>query len=677
MKLLKVAAGVVNQTPLDWEGNKTRLIAAIEDAKRQGVSLLCLPELAITGYGCDDMFFAPHTCDMAAKSLLEILPHTEGIIVGLGLPVVVNNRVYDAAALVSNRQIRGIALKRNLANNGIHYETRWFHAWDAGERTELKIGPFTYPCGDLLFDVNGVKIGFEICEDGWVAARPGRDLYQRGVDILLNPSASHFSFFKTFTRERLVQDGSRAFGCAYIYCNLLGNEAGRAIYDGDAIIAQAGELLTSGARFQYTDHYLITAVIDVHIGRLNQVQIRNAFRKEYDALKVPFNFDFPEIQPERNVYALEDWEAKGYQKEEEFARAEALALFDYLRKSRSQGFVVSLSGGADSSACAALVRLMVELALESIGLEGFKRNLAHIPAIQDCATPAELTGKLLHCIWQGTENSSAATKHSAQSLAEDLGATFYDININGLVEQYKSLIETGLGRKLSWETDDIALQNIQARVRAPSAWLLTNVQNALLLTTSNRSEAAVGYATMDGDTAGSIAPLGGIDKAFLRKWLIWLETVGLGGTLKIGGLNAVNNLQPTAELRPLENKQTDEDDLMPYDVLDAIEAYGIRDKQPPKAVFQRLLLDFGDLHSREKLLLWVQRFFKLWSRNQWKRERYAPSFHLDDRNLDPRTWCRFPILSGGFEQELKELREYATEEGVGKAPVARRGRIGF
>ncbi|MBC7892004.1 MAG: NAD(+) synthase [Sphingobacteriaceae bacterium] len=674
MKLLKVAAGVVNQTPLDWEGNKTRLIEAIEDAKRQHVSLLCLPELAITGYGCDDMFFAPHTCERAAQSLLDIVPYTDGIIVCLGLPVVVNNRVYDAAALVSNRQIRGIALKRNLANNGIHYETRWFHAWDAGERTELKIGPFSYPCGDLLFDVSGVKIGFEICEDGWVAARPGRDLYQRGVDILLNPSASHFGFFKTFTRERLVQEGSRAFGCAYIYCNLLGNEAGRAIYDGDSIIAQAGELLTSGARFSYTDHYMITAVIDVEIGRLNQVQIRNAFHKEFDALRVPFTFDFPEIQPERNVYRLEEWEAKGFQKEEEFARAEALALFDYLRKSRSQGFVVSLSGGADSSACAALVRLMVDLALESIGLEGFKQKLAHIPALQDCYTPAELTHALLHCIWQGTQNSSKETKHSATSLAEDLGARFYDVDIDGLVEQYKTLIEGSLGRKLSWETDDIALQNIQARVRAPSAWLLTNIQNALLLTTSNRSEAAVGYATMDGDTAGGIAPLGGIDKAFLRKWLIWLETVGLGGTLKIKGLNAVNNLQPTAELRPQDKKQTDEDDLMPYDVLNTIEAYAIRDKQPPKAVFQRLQLDFGDQHSREKLLLWTERFFKLWSRNQWKRERYAPSFHLDDRNLDPRTWCRFPILSGGFEQELKELRESVMEEVVA-AP--RRGRIGF
>ncbi|MCY7350106.1 MAG: NAD(+) synthase [Cytophagaceae bacterium] len=674
MKLIKVAAGVVNQTPLDWEGNKRRLIAAIEDAKQQSVSILCLPELCITGYGCEDMFFAPHTSEMAAQVLLDLVPYTDGIAVAVGLPVMVNNRVYDAAALLANRQIRGVVLKRNLANNGIHYETRWFHAWPGGERTEIKIGPFSYPCGDLLFDLDGVKLGFEICEDAWMAARPGRELYQRGIDIILNPSASHFSFFKTFTRERLVQDGSRAFNCAYVYCNLLGNEAGRAIYDGDAMVAQDGEMLTSGARFGYADHHLTTAVVDVEKGRLGQAQTRAIYRKEADALRVPFTFDFPEIRPERNVYQLEDWEAKGYQKEEEFARAVALGLFDYLRKSRSQGFVLSLSGGADSSAIAALVRLMVDLGVESLGLERFKERLGHIHALQDAYTPGELTHALLHCIWQGTQNSSKETKHSATSLAADLGATFHDVDINGLVEQYKTLIESSLGRKLSWDTDDIALQNIQARVRAPSAWLLTNVQNALLLSTSNRSEVAVGYATMDGDTAGSISPIAGIDKAFLRKWLIWLETVGLGGTLKIKGLNAVNNLQPTAELRPLDQKQTDEEDLMPFDVLNAIEAYGIRDKQPPKEVYKKLELDFNGTYPREKLLLWTERFFKLWARNQWKRERYAPSFHLDDRNLDPRTWCRFPILSGGFEKELQELREVALEESVS---TGRRGRIGF
>jgi len=175
-----------------------------------------------------------------------------------------------------------------------------------------------------------------------------------------------------------------------------------------------------------------------------------------------------------------------------------------------------------------------------------------------------------------------------------------------------------------------------------------------LLATSNRSEAAVGYATMDGDTCGGISPIAGIDKAFLRHWLNWLEHSDMDGIDPIPALSAVNALLPTAELRPEEYEQTDEGDLMPYPVLDAIEKAAIRDKRSPRDVLALMGAQFSE-YEGETMKQWVIRFFKLWSRNQWKRERYAPSFHLDDENLDPKTWCRFPILSGSFSKELSEL----------------------
>ena len=671
MNLIKVAAGVVNQTPLAWESNKRNIIGCIEEAKSQDISILCLPELCITGYGCEDMFYASGTCETALEMLQDIVEVTSGIILSVGLPILINNRVYNAACLIANKQIRGFACKKNLANNGLHYETRWFQPWPDNQRTELAIGEFSYPVGDLIFEAGGVKIGFEICEDAWIANRPGRSLYLQGVDIILNPTASHFAFFKTQTRERLVQDGSRAFGVAYIYANLLGNEAGRAIFDGDAMVAQAGEMLVSGTRFSYRDFYLTPAVIDLDKVRLEQVQNRLTFSGT--SQKVPFLYDFPPIKPIKQRFELEHWEAKGFQKEEEFARAIALALFDYLRKSRSSGWVISLSGGADSSAITGLCYLAIELGVAELGLEGFKQKLGHIKKIQDCQSVQELSKALITNIYQGTENSSNDTRYSASSLAESLNTTFYDININGLVETYKDLIQGAIGRNLSWETDDLALQNIQARVRAPSAWLLANINNALLLATSNRSEAAVGYATMDGDTSGSISPIAGIDKHFLRHWLRWLEHTGLDGQVKLPGLNAMNNLQPTAELRPLEAKQIDEEDLMPYDLLNAIETAAFRDKKSPKDCLELMELEFEGIYSKEKLVMSIDRFFRLWSRNQWKRERYAPSFHVDDRNLDPRSWLRFPILSGGFEKELADMHAYANDA-KGKQ---RKGRIGF
>ena len=216
------------------------------------------------------------------------------------------------------------------------------------------------------------------------------------------------------------------------------------------------------------------------------------------------------------------------------------------------------------------------------------------------------------------------------------------------VESYTKKIETAIGRKLTWEQDDIALQNIQARTRSPIIWMLANLNNALLLSTSNRSEGDVGYTTMDGDTSGSIAPIAGVDKHFIRQWLIWAET-----NLDRPGLAAVNSLSPSAELRPLERTQTDEKDLMPYSVIVEIERLAIRDRRSPVDVF---LLLKDELGLEDALLKeYIKKFFRLWSRNQWKRERLAPAFHLDDFNIDPKTWYRFPILSGGFAEELIQL----------------------
>jgi NAD+ synthase (glutamine-hydrolysing) len=328
-----------------------------------------------------------------------------------------------------------------------------------------------------------------------------------------------------------------------------------------------------------------------------------------------------------------------------------------MRKSRSQGFVVSLSGGADSSATSCLVALMVELASAELGAGGFREALGHIPALEEARTVQDCVRRLLHCVYQASKNSSRATRDSATGLAEALGAEMSCLAIDDLVDRYVSGMEQVLGRKLTWEADDMALQNIQARVRGPSVWLLANVKNALLLCASNRSEAAAGYATMDGDTCGGLSPIGGIDKAFLRSWLRWLEKDGPDGLHPIPALAAVNQLAPTAELRPLKSKQTDEADLMPYEVLDAIERAAIRDKQAPIEVFRRMRSQFPQ-YGVPDLCAWVNRFFRLWCRNQWKRERYAPSFHVDDENLDPKTWCRFPILSGGFDRELEDLGRY-------------------
>lgn len=664
MKLVKAGAAVLNQTPLDWEGNQARIVAAIQEARAQGVSILCLPELCITGYGCEDAFHAPGVQETALRVLFELLPETDDMVVCVGLPLVHQNGIFNAVCLIADGQVLGFAAKKYLAGDGIHYEPRWFKPWPAGVRTTTVIDGLSYPLGDLAFDLDGVKIGFEICEDAWVAKRPGADLAVRGVDIILNPSASHFAFGKDDIRQRFVLEGSRAFSASYVYANLLGLEAGRVIYDGGALIASGGRMLAMGQRFGYQDQAVTSAVLDLELTRLSQrrsASFRPVLGDEAGAYFVEHDFVFPVLQwqpaPDEPTCG-EAWERSPRVKHEELGRAVMLGLYDYMRKSRSRGFVLSLSGGADSTACGVLVHLMVREGARQLGFEGFLAKLPYMPELAGLEDAQAITGHLLITAYQATRNSGEVTKTAARTVAEAIGATHYELDVDALVAGYTTMIAGALGRELTWATDDVALQNIQARVRAPGVWMLANLRGALLLTTSNRSEAAVGYATMDGDTAGGLMPLGGIDKAFLREWLAFNETEGLTGLGPLPALACVTKQAPTAELRPAERTQTDESDLMPYPLLDAIERAAIRDKKMPLEVFQLMKATFPDRWDDAQLGLWVERFYKLWCQNQWKRERYAPSFHLDDENLDPKTWCRFPILSGGFARELAELREY-------------------
>lgn len=652
-----LAAAVVNCTPLDWDGNASHLRAVLSAASAAGVEILCLPELCLSGYGCEDAFHAPSTFEQSWAMLVELLPLTQGMVVNFGLPIWHQGAVFNAAALVVDTEIVGLVAKQHLAGDGIHYEPRWFKPWPGEVMSEWLSPDGPLPLGDLTFELIGrgqtLRLGFEICEDAWVADRPGGRLAGRAVDVILNPSASHFAFAKQKIRERFVVEGSRAFSLAYIYSNLNGNEAGRAIYDGGALVASGGEIVARGPRFSLRDWHLTMAVVDVTKNRVTRARTAS-FRPlisnlETPIVEVPFEFTGSAV-PQTEPVLEPAWENGPRSKEEEFVRAVSLALFDYMRKSRSRGFVLSLSGGADSAACAVLIHHMAQRMASELEPEELMAKMSYWKGF------AGRMDQLLVTIYQSTAHSGAVTRQAAATLAQAVGAHHVEWEVEELVERYRSLAEAALKRPLSWATDDVALQNIQARVRAPGPWMVANVTGGLLLSTSNRSEAAVGYATMDGDTSGGLAPIAGIDKAFLRHWLSWMEQEGPLGYAPLPALSAINVQVPTAELRPSQAEQTDEDDLMPYLVLDYIQRLAIRDKVDPMGCYQRLAVEFPESSSQERRL-WVERFFRLFTRNQWKRERYAPSFHLDDQNLDPKTWCRFPILSGGYERELRELRE--------------------
>jgi len=674
MKLIKVGAAVLNQTPRDWKGNVSRINEAIKEASQNGVTVLCLPEMTITGYGMEDDYFCADVPNRAMKKLIKIIGdnsiYLDNMIVCVGLPIRFNNTLYNGVATIVGGGLFGITCKQHLAGDGIHYENRWFKEWPQGVVQTTKIdgwGDKEIPIGDIHFNIGGVKIGYEICEDAWVANRPGSILSTKGVDIYLNPSASHFSFGKLDTRRNFVVEGSRAFNGTYIYTNLNGNEAGRAIYDGGALIATGGKLVAAGQRFSYKDVLLTTAVVDIDTTRTQNVRTAS-FQSDpqiYNEGCVSVNnFTYPTVN--ENVTTLnknESWENHPISlKHEECTRALGLALMDYMRKSHTKGFVVSLSGGADSAMVTYACVTGIRLGIKELGIAEFvEKYCPHLKT--DKYTPdvgrniVILTEKLITTAYQPTENSGHVTRNAAEILAKSLGVSFMVLNVDTVFKEYLKIGKQINGDvDLNFDNNDLTLQNLQARVRSPSIWMIANMENKLLLTTSNMSEAAVGYATMDGDTSGCVAPIAGLPKVYVREYLRWAENIG---PLNIGCLSAlsfINKQTPTAELRPSDKHQTDETDLMPYDLLHQIETMVVKNRYTPEEIYLSLIRE--SRFTPNELVGYIRKFFRLFSINQWKRERYALSFHMDDHNLDPRTWCRTPILTGGYEEELEELDKY-------------------
>ena len=620
MSKIRIALSALNQTPINWKENIANITNALNEGKQKNAELIVLPELALTGYGCQDLFLSDWLYEKAEKHTESLISQNPDSTFAIGIPVKIEDQNFNGVLVVQKSKILGITFKQHLANDGLHYEHRWFTPWKKNEVKTITYANQTINVGDLVYNINGTKIGIEICRDAWKGEeRTAHNLIEKGAEIIINPSASHFAFGKTMVREELGLSLTKKYNNCFLLVNLLGNESGRAIYDGDIQFHQNGKL-------KYKAERLSLKLVDTHVIDVDTENADNS-----------------------TEYLPTDW----FFKNEEFTLAATVGLFDYIRKVKSKGFILSLSGGADSALCAVLVAHMVRRLLRHY-------TVTEISHLFDFKVPADeknwplfkkrefVMQNLLVCVYQSAKNSSDATYEAARHLAKSIGCEFFHWSVDDEITAFINKTEFVLGRKLSWDTDDLALQNIQARMRAPGIWMLANITGKLLLTTSNRSEASVGYATMDGDSAGSLAPIAGVDKHFVRRYLLWAEE-----ELGYEGLSKINNQTPTAELRPNEKNQSDEDDLMPYFILNKIEQKAIGEWKSPTQVFEELIEEIPFPHG--KIKTYVAKFFRLWSLNQWKRERYAPSFHFDNYNVDPKTWCRFPIISGNFKDEINEM----------------------
>ena len=628
MNKFKVTSVTMKSTPLDFNGNLKLIKKILEEEENTTSQLILFPELCISGYGCEDAFYNPYVWEKAKKSLEQIKPLSNNKIIVVGLPIFHSSYLYNCAAILCNQKLLGLVPKIHLANTGVHYEKRWFQENYKGYEI-INFNHEQIPFGNLLFKSSDFSFGIEICEDSWNSNRPSTQLSSMGADIILSMGASHFSFNKQSIRRRIFSESSRAQNNIFIYSNLNGNESGKIIFEGGSLISQNGEILNEGKRLHFSDFEITKGIIDIDSIKHNKSKNYRNFLNNENNLYTIVSHTLRISHPTENLsQPINPVECNNFK---DFSDAVTLGLFDYLIKSKAKGFSLSLSGGADSSACAILVSLMIRKAKVEISDTIFEE--------------LSLEEKnLLFTIYQGTENNSQDTKIYAKMLAAELNVQHHEIKIDSVIDFIVSSISKNLDISPNWLEHDLALQNIQARARSPIVWFMANLKNHLLISTGNRSESSVGYTTMDGDSSGSICPISGVSKEFILRWLDYISKDSEPLLPTLPSLKLLLNKKPTAELRPLNELQEDEKELMPYPILQKIEREYVFHGRGESEILE-ILLETEQNIDEDTLKKYISKFIILFKRSQWKRERLPPGFHLDDYGLDPKTSFRYPILS--------------------------------
>jgi NAD+ synthase (glutamine-hydrolysing) len=671
-----VAVASLNQTVGDWSGNLARCVEVIEEARRRGVRLLLLPEMCMSGYSLGDRLQREGTLLRSWERTVELAPQTKGMVVAVGLPLLFEGVIFNAMAVLVDGKIAGLVAKENLATGDVEYENRYFQPWQHGRFTTFLAPDGTeIPIGTQIFEIPGLgRFAFEICEDAWKGIRPGSSFALAGAEIVLNPSASWFTIGKHKVRRRMVEQISQEDHCVYVYGSLLGCDATRLVFDGSVFISSNGRILQEGKRFVFTkDWELIDHVVD--LSEIRQVRMEEGSWREqhmrmhfgaYGSMPPitrlasvylptttlpapahPYWIPNPPRHPDPSLAYLESEALRGQAISEpdlnhlEMELALCMALRDYQRKSKIPAFCLALSGGRDSAMVALLVQRMFRYAN---------------PAASD-ADLRKIVNQQFVCAYLATENSGNLTRSAAKAIADDVGARFYDGEIQGALDSVQACVASMTGSPMSWTNPahDIPLQNIQARLRGLLIWTIANLNNALLLVTSNKSEAAVGYTTMDGDTSGGLAPIADVPKSLVSMYLAWAQRFhGHEGLKKILALEA------SAELRPQEQAQKDEDDLMPFFILDQLMYAFVQQGLDPLQMLQRLWPAVqahyaGDLRG---FAAHIRKFVRLFCFAQWKRERFAISFRVTAFDLDPKTGCRFPPVQAPFTEELASMDAY-------------------
>ncbi|MBA2359491.1 MAG: NAD+ synthase [Actinobacteria bacterium] len=551
---MRLALAQINTIVGDLDGNVARIVGRLREARNAGADLVLFPELAVTGYPPEDLLFRPGFLREARRAVEQVAAETSDIAALVGVPWL-DRDLFNGCAICADGAIKAVYPKRFLPNYGVFDEVRYFQPG-----REM----FLLKSGEAL-------IGPTVCEDIWQPGPPATDLALAGAHVIANISASPFHVGKGLEREEMLITRARDNACWVALVNAVGGQD-ELIFDGHSVVIdEEGEVVARAPSFEEA---LLVVDIDVStaIARRLVDARRRALASERDIPDPPV-IDLGAAR--RQDGPVKPDIVKPLGELEQMRRALELGLYDYVEKNRFDDVVLGVSGGIDSALTAAL-------AVEALGPER------------------------VHCVSMPSRYSSDETRSDAEKLAKSLGTSFVELPIDPIFDGFaQALADAFEGRE-----PDITEENLQARIRGTLLMALSNKFGWLVVTTGNKSELSVGYATLYGDMAGGFALLKDVFKTDVFRLARHLNARADRELIP----ETIIDRAPSAELRA---NQKDEDSLPPYAALDKVlEAYVEEDRS-----HEELTNDGFDQDV-------VERAIALIDRAEYKRRQAPPGVKL-------------------------------------------------
>jgi NAD+ synthase (glutamine-hydrolysing) len=553
MPRLRLAAAQLNATVGDLEGNAARLLDVYDRAEREGCDLVAFPELALTGYPPEDLLLRPAFVAQSVEALEKVAARTGRCAAIVGYPEP-DRDLYNSAAVCAHGRVLGSYRKHLLPNYSVFDEERYFEPWKDD-------GP--------LFRIGGVRIAISICEDAWSPSGPVLTQAAGGAELVVNVNASPYYAGRLRERETMLATRAADASVPVLYVNMVGGQD-ELVFDGASMLFDEGGHLVARGK-QFSEDFL---VVDLDVrpafrrraldprGRVRGAALREVAVSDPQvaATSVVPRIE-PLLEPAREVY-----------------EALVLGTRDYVHKNGFADVVIGLSGGVDSA-------LVAAIAVDALG-------------------PEQVVGVLMPSRFSSDHSIS-----DAATLGERLGIRTMTIPIEPAHEAYLGM----LAEPFQGMESGLAEENLQARIRGTILMTLSNKLGWLVLTTGNKSEMAVGYATLYGDMAGGFAVIKDVPKTLV--YALCRDRNERAGSIVIP--ESVIDKPPSAELRP---DQVDTDSLPPYDVLDPIvEGYVEDDKS------------VADLEAEGHDPELVRRVATMIDRNEYKRRQAAPGVRVSPK----------------------------------------------